>query len=165
MAVLKLRNQIKLIFAASIKKKKNLHTKKEKDFLHFLPASRQQSTKFYSPRSSTERKHQRTSSAISHTYSWCFLPLIVVFAAARTEEAENAKRNAFERNFFVFQFCFGFGTVKSWFLLVSNENLHIRKSRVKRKDSKDIFVHDKSSSYWIIEIERKLFARCKNKRR
>lgn len=33
-----------------------------------------------------------------------FYSLIVVFAAARAEEAENAKRNAFKRNFSCFSF-------------------------------------------------------------
>jgi hypothetical protein len=109
--------------SACAKKKSRVHTRKEKDISHFFPLVsfiQQQSTKFIAQQTRKEKNQDsgepRSSlSTQTHSYTRLPSPLIVVFAAARAEEAENAKRNAFERNFFVFQFCFVFGAVQSQF--------------------------------------------------
>lgn len=93
---------------------------------------------------------EHPSSNRSHNRFSARSPLIVVFAATRAEEAGNAKRNAFKRNFFVFQFCFVFRTVQSRFL----PPLGIKVSTKERKKiEKKFYTISQSSSCWIIEIE------------
>lgn len=82
------------------------HKKKRKKFAFFFFSRLSTSKAHRQSWVDTERKHRRTSNqSLTHTHTHAPSSLIVVFAAARAEEAENAKRNAFKRNFRVSVLC------------------------------------------------------------
>lgn len=128
--------------------------KKRKKFYSFF----QQNTAFISG-ADTERKHRRTSQqSLTHTKAG----LIVVFAATRAKEAVNAKRNVLSKEIFSFSvlFCPPNCSVAIFLSLSTRSHISAELREAKRRKK---FWHDKSSSYWFIETERKFFARCKNK--
>lgn len=130
-------------------------TERERNFA-FLPLLLRRPSQAQTRRSAdTERKHRRTSiqQPLTHTRAAAWSPLIVVFAATRAEEAGNAKRNAFKRNFS----CFSFVLSSELF----SRDFYLRwesKSRPKRekKIEKKFNTISQSSSCWIIEIESNL---------
>jgi hypothetical protein len=92
--------QPKALFAASHMKtlKKFTHEKRERYFA--FSSSIRFTNKARRCRHGKKTLENLASLSLIHS----FYSLIVVFAAARAEEAENAKRNAFKRNFSCFSF-------------------------------------------------------------
>lgn len=149
-------------------RKKFTHRKRERYshfLLHYVSTSKAQTNSSQQTRKENIGEPQ-ASSTISHIYSRRLFHVNCCFCCRSRRRRWKCQKKCFQKKFFVFQFCFVFGTVQSRISCAWRDVNHISQTSEKKKIKiGKKFCHDKSSSCWIIKFERKLFAPRKNQKK